>query len=64
MMEMDLLFRLDFRVGVTLHTFERYCFHLEREFGLCGHKPIERSLPLSFDPEDSTNAKELITLQR
>ncbi|KAI5064829.1 hypothetical protein GOP47_0019524 [Adiantum capillus-veneris] len=39
-MELDLLFRLDFRLCVTTHTFESYCLHLEQEFCHLGHRPM------------------------
>lgn len=34
-LEVDLLFRLDFRLKVTTSVFESYCLHLEKEM-LCG----------------------------
>ncbi|MCO5605835.1 hypothetical protein L7F22_060019 [Adiantum nelumboides] len=58
-MELDLLFRLDFRLCVTTHTFESYCIHLEQEFGSLGHKPVDKGLPPLAKSEESPNAKEL-----
>lgn len=62
-MELDLLFRLDFRLCVTTHTFESYCVHLEREFCNVGHKPMGKGLPAFNKTEELTNTKEPITSQ-
>eukprot|EP00250_Pteridium_aquilinum_P011256 c19941_g1_i1 orf=371-1153(-) len=62
-MELDLLFRLDFRLCVTTRTFESYCVHLEREFCNLGHKPMGKGLPSLAKPEDLSNAKEPLSSQ-
>lgn len=56
-MELDLLFRLDFRLSVTTHTFQSYCVHLEQEFGQFGHKPVGKGIPTLAKSEDLPNAK-------
>lgn len=45
-LEVDLLFRLDFRLKVTANVFESYCLHLEKEMrcGAAGQR-IDRTLP-------------------
>lgn len=53
-LELDLLFRLDFRVQVTLHTFESYCTHLERELLSLKNRPIHRCLPIFGELQESS----------
>ncbi len=48
-LEIEFLFRLDFRLQVTVSVFESYCSHLEREVSLGGrgtntYLQVERSL--------------------
>lgn len=63
-MELDLLFRLDFRLCVSTNTFESYCVHLEREFCNLGYKPMSKGLPaLSKKTEDLANATEPLASQ-
>lgn len=62
-LEMDLLFRLDFRVQVTLQIFESYCTHLERELLSFGHRPVERGLPIFGESEEMAN-HEMARLQK
>lgn len=62
-MEVDLLFRLDFRMCVSLHAFESYCCHLEQEFLSLGCKLVEKRFPIFVEAEDSANAKKSPTLQ-
>lgn len=47
-LEVDFLFRLDFRLQVTSNMFEGYCTHLEREMVLAGQR-IERTRPNTDD---------------
>ncbi len=46
-LELEFLFRLDFRLSVTTSVFESYCSHLEKEVLAIGKKSecSERSLP-------------------
>ncbi|KAG6542955.1 hypothetical protein Mapa_015647 [Marchantia paleacea] len=44
-LELELLFRLDFRLLVTMNVFESYCSHLEKE-ALRDETRIDRSLPI------------------
>eukprot|EP01018_Ginkgo_biloba_P011075 Gb_27039 [translate_table: standard] len=43
-LEIDFLFKLDFRLQVTVSVFQSYCAHLEREVALGGGYQIERAL--------------------
>lgn len=63
-LEVDFLFRLDFRLNVTSNIFEGYCTHLERELILAGQR-IERIMPiLSDDYEGIEEQKMLKEAQR
>ncbi|MCO5580778.1 hypothetical protein L7F22_034649 [Adiantum nelumboides] len=42
-LELEFLFRLGFRLHVTLQVFDSYCSHLERE--LAGYINVDRALP-------------------
>lgn len=57
-LEMDFLFRLDFRLQVTASMFEGYCTQLEREMLLAGEW-IERTIPSAviFSSEDQNSEK-------
>ncbi|KAJ7298070.1 hypothetical protein O6H91_13G075000 [Diphasiastrum complanatum] len=44
-LELELLFRLDFKLFVKLHEFESYCLHLDKE-ALVSNCKIERNLPM------------------
>ena len=46
-LELEFLFRLDFRLTVTTNVFESYCSYLEKEV-MTTEKKTERSLP-AFD---------------
>ncbi|KAI4378283.1 hypothetical protein MLD38_015782 [Melastoma candidum] len=47
-LELELLFLLDFRVGVSSQVFESYCLHLEREMLMnTDGQPIEKALLFS-----------------
>lgn len=58
-LEIDFLFRLDFRLQVTSNMFEGYCTHLEREMMLAGQR-IERPLSKTVDvtSEERTQEKQ------
>eukprot|EP00250_Pteridium_aquilinum_P011618 c20197_g1_i1 orf=448-1200(-) len=58
-LEVDFLFRLDFRLQVTSNMFEGYCTHLEREMMLAGQH-IERPLSKTVDvwSEEKTHEKQ------
>lgn len=56
-LEIDFLFRLDFRLQVTSNMFEGYCTHLEREMMLAG-QPIERPLSKTVDMSSEEQAHE------
>ena len=43
-LELDFLFRLNFRLHVTVSVFESYCSHLEREVALGGGYHLEKTL--------------------
>lgn len=59
-LEIDFLFRLDFRLQVTLHVFEGYCTHLEKEMLLAGPR-IDSSLPITASfPIDHNERKNII----
>ncbi|KAH7440480.1 hypothetical protein KP509_04G109700 [Ceratopteris richardii] len=57
-MELELLFRLDFRLCVTTHTFNSYCVHLEHEFRNLGNKVLNKGIPICRKSEDSANTKD------
>lgn len=46
-LELEFLFRLDFKLSVTISVFESYCTYLERDISAIEKKPerVERSLP-------------------
>ncbi|KAG0553920.1 hypothetical protein KC19_12G049700 [Ceratodon purpureus] len=46
-LELEFLFRLDFKLSVTISVFESYCTYLERDISALEKKPerVERSLP-------------------
>lgn len=46
-LELEFLFRLDFKLCVTISVFESYCAYLERDISTLEKKPerVERSLP-------------------
>lgn len=58
-LELDFLFRLDFRLQVTVSVFESYCSHLEREVALGGSNyQVERALQFGCGLDGgSTQAK-------
>lgn len=56
-LEIDFLFRLDFRLQVTSNMFEGYCTHLEREMMLAGQR-IERPLSKTVDMSSEEQALE------
>ncbi|MCO5552904.1 hypothetical protein L7F22_006423 [Adiantum nelumboides] len=56
-LEIDFLFRLDFRLQVTSNMFEGYCTHLEREMMLAGQR-IERPLSKTVDVTNEEKAQE------
>lgn len=61
-LEIDLLFRLGFRLKVTGKVFESYCLHLEKEMllGVAGQR-IERTLPVfprALSDSDSVKCEE------
>jgi hypothetical protein len=55
-LELEFLFRLDFRLTVTISVFESYCSYFEKEVMACEKKP-ERSLPV-FGSSASTSPVE------
>ncbi|KAF8394423.1 hypothetical protein HHK36_020631 [Tetracentron sinense] len=55
-LEMKFLFSLDFRLQVTVGTFERYCLQLEKE--AVGGYPIERPIQVCGLKESWTNQYE------
>eukprot|EP00249_Psilotum_nudum_P009290 c21835_g2_i2 orf=243-941(+) len=50
-LELEFLFKLDFRLHVTVNTFEDYCSQLQKEVAVGGRQKVERTLKLvcSFD---------------
>lgn len=48
-LELEFLFRLDFKLSVSISVFESYCTYLERDISAAETKPkperVERSLP-------------------
>ncbi|XP_024363912.1 cyclin-U1-1 [Physcomitrium patens] len=44
-LELEFLFRLDFKLSVTISVFESYCSYLERDIAAISEKKPERSLP-------------------
>ncbi|XP_024383509.1 cyclin-U1-1 [Physcomitrium patens] len=44
-LELEFLFRLDFKLSVTISVFESYCTYLERDISAISEKRPERSLP-------------------
>lgn len=64
-LELDLLFQLDFRLQVTIHTFESYCTHLEREFVCVGHRSVvDRALPAFYQAQDFGNTRKAAMEER
>eukprot|EP01018_Ginkgo_biloba_P003307 Gb_30101 [translate_table: standard] len=43
-LELEFLFRLGFRLQITVSAFESYCLHLEREMALCEGFQVERPI--------------------
>ncbi|KAH7280843.1 hypothetical protein KP509_36G016500 [Ceratopteris richardii] len=51
-LEIDFLFRLDFRLQVTSNMFEGYCSHLEKEMMLAGQrleKPLSKAVDIASE---------------
>ncbi|KAH9537979.1 hypothetical protein CY35_16G080800 [Sphagnum magellanicum] len=71
-LEIEFLFRLDFRLQLTVRVFESYCSHLEREVSLEGGAPSyqveERSLQWAAcgldgaNPQDKSHEKQRVSL--
>ncbi len=64
-LELEFLFRLDFRLSVTTSVFESYLSHLEKEVLTLGKKSerTERSLP-TFGSVSPTVAAQLTSFQK
>lgn len=59
-LEVDFLFRLDFRLQVTSNVFESYCTHLEREMILTGqhiHRPLSKTVDVSSEEQAQEKEK-------
>lgn len=55
-LELEFLFRLDFKLSVSVSMFESYCTYLERDISAFDKKPerVERSLPAFGSPPVSS----------
>ncbi|KAG0583736.1 hypothetical protein KC19_3G159400 [Ceratodon purpureus] len=55
-LELEFLFRLDFKLSVSVSMFESYCTYLERDISAVDKKPerVERSLPAFGSPPISS----------
>lgn len=59
-LEMEFLFRLDFRLQVTVKVFEDYCAHLEREVMLGGNCQVDRSLAFGCGLDGVSDAQQAV----
>ena len=58
-LELDFLFRLDFRLHVTSNMFEGYCTYLERELVLT-ERPIQRSLATNVNENHNHDKQPMV----
>ncbi|CAM6105756.1 unnamed protein product [Calypogeia fissa] len=63
-LELEFLFRLDFRLQVTVSVFESYCTHLEREVAFGGSFQVERSLQFGCGLDGGSAQGKVEKLQR